>query len=133
MAANDQEIWVSAFDVLIAQLDEALIELRRSLASVAIEHGVDSPQVAGVRAQIDEATAKREKLRFYESLRPLFPSLRRAIEAVIVPRARDLGGFEVRRALPSARPGRRQARETSNLRFARSARARPANGPTGRR
>lgn len=61
MAANDQEIWVSAFDVLIAQLDEALIELRRSLASVAIEHGVDSPQVAGVRAQIDEATAKREK------------------------------------------------------------------------
>lgn len=50
MAANDQEIWVSAFDVLIAQLDEALIELRRSLASVAIEHGVDSPQVAGVRA-----------------------------------------------------------------------------------
>ncbi len=37
MAANDQEIWVSAFDVLIAQLDEALIELRRSLASVAIE------------------------------------------------------------------------------------------------
>lgn len=61
MATNDQEIWVSAFDVLIAQLDEALIELRRSLASVAIEHGVDSPQVTGVRAQIDEATAKREK------------------------------------------------------------------------
>jgi len=26
-----------------------------------------------------------------------------AIETVIVPRARDLGGFEVRRALPSAR------------------------------
>ena len=26
-----------------------------------------------------------------------------AIEAVIVPRARDIGGFEVRRALPSAR------------------------------
>ncbi len=61
MAANDQEIWVSAFDVLIAQLDEDLIELRRSLASAAVEHGVDSQQVAGVRAQIDEATAKREK------------------------------------------------------------------------
>src|SRR3712207_3867687 len=27
----------------------------------------------------------------------------RAIELVIIPRARDLGGFEVRRALPSAR------------------------------
>ncbi|MEO0392516.1 MAG: pirin family protein, partial [Pseudomonadota bacterium] len=26
-----------------------------------------------------------------------------AIETVIVPRARDLGGFEVRRALPSAK------------------------------
>lgn len=61
MAVNDQEIWVSAFDVLIALLDEALIELRRSLASAAVEHGVDSPQVAGVRAQIDETTAKREK------------------------------------------------------------------------
>lgn len=61
MAVNDQEIWVSAFNVLIAQLDEALIELRRSLASAAVEHGVDSPQVAGVRAQIDETTAKREK------------------------------------------------------------------------
>jgi small-conductance mechanosensitive channel len=31
-----------------------------------------------------QAAAKREKLRFYESLRPLFPSLRRALEAVIV-------------------------------------------------
>ena len=27
----------------------------------------------------------------------------KALETVIVPRARDLGGFEVRRALPSAR------------------------------
>lgn len=31
-----------------------------------------------------QAAAKREKLRFYESLRPLFPSLRRALEAVII-------------------------------------------------
>ena len=30
------------------------------------------------------------------------PPRRTAIETVIVPRARDLGGFEVRRALPSA-------------------------------
>jgi len=30
-----------------------------------------------------------------------------AIEQVIVPRARDIGGFEVRRALPSAHKSRR--------------------------
>lgn len=41
-----------------------------------------------------------------------------AIETVIVPRARDLGGFEVRRALPSAR---RQmvGRSSSSTRWAR--------------
>ncbi len=31
-----------------------------------------------------QAAEKREKLRYYESLKPLFPSLRRALEAVIV-------------------------------------------------
>lgn len=59
--ANGQDIWVSAFEVLVAHYDAALIELRRQLGSVAVEHGANSPQVAEVRARIDEATAKRDE------------------------------------------------------------------------
>lgn len=59
--ANGQDIWVSAFEVLVAHYDSTLIELRRTLGTVAVEHGANSPQVAEVRARIDEATAKRNE------------------------------------------------------------------------
>ena len=50
---------------------------------------------------------------------PLCPPPPPGIETVIVPRARDLGGFEVRRALPSARSGRWSAPSSSSTRWAR--------------
>lgn len=59
--AGEQEIWVSAFEVLVEHYNAALIEMRRELGRVAVEHGADSPQVAEVRARIDEATAKRKE------------------------------------------------------------------------
>lgn len=59
--AGEQEIWVSAFEVLVEHYNAALIEMRRELGRVAVEHGANSPQVAEVRARIDEATAKRKE------------------------------------------------------------------------
>ena len=62
MAAEEQQdIWVSAFSVLVAHHSEQRVELRRELASVAVKHGIDSAAVKGVQARIAEVTAEREK------------------------------------------------------------------------
>lgn len=57
----EQDIWVSAFDVLVAQLDSVLIELRRELASLAVEHGIHSPQVVAMQARINDTSEQRAK------------------------------------------------------------------------
>lgn len=58
---SQNNIYVSAFEVLVAHYDSALIELRRELARVAVEHGRESAQVALVQARIAEAKTKRDE------------------------------------------------------------------------
>lgn len=62
MAAEDQQdVWVSAFSVLVAHHDEQLGALRLELASAAVKHGMESEAVREVQARIAEVTAERDK------------------------------------------------------------------------
>ncbi len=61
MANSYHEILVTALDLLIAQLDEKLIELRRALAGVAIKYGIDSSQLAELQEQTKDTLTKREQ------------------------------------------------------------------------
>lgn len=58
---KEQEIWVTAFDVLIALADSELIELKRELASIAVNHDIGSELVKGVQRRIADAIEKRQK------------------------------------------------------------------------
>jgi hypothetical protein len=62
MAAEEQQdIWVSAFSVLVAHHSEQLVELRKELGTVAVKHGIDSTEVKDLQSRIAEVTAERDK------------------------------------------------------------------------